>query len=99
MVVLPDNKLLVKGHTAFANLNSSRKDKRHDPPTYERSTWFNVSFVGNAFEKANNFKGGEKIDVISGALTNELNPVTKHYDFKLVVFDFVYSQNHSKEKE
>lgn len=92
MVFNPQIKLDVSECMVFANLTSSRKDSRTDPPVYYRSTWFDVAFVGEAFEPAKALRGGEKIDVVRGMMTNEKNPNTGQYHTKVVVFEFALSQ-------
>ena len=74
----------------FANLSTSRKDNRTDPVSYIRSVWNNVAFVGEAFEPAKALRGGEVIDVIRGAITNEKASNGKTYT-NLIVFEFTLS--------
>jgi len=88
MVFEPHIELKISEHKVFANLTTSRKDNRTDPPTYVRSTWYNVAFVGEAFEPAKALRGGEKIDVIRGAITNEKKPNTGKTYTNFVVFEF-----------
>ena len=73
---------------AFADLASSRVDKRTTPPTYYRSHFYDVQFVGDAFEPACALQGGEKIDVIRGMHTNEADGKTGKAHPKYVVFEF-----------
>lgn len=91
MVYEPQIKLDISEHKVFANLSTSRKDNRTDPPTYVRSTWYDVAFVGEAFEPAKALRGGEKIDVIRGAITHEKNAKTGKTYMNLVVFEFALS--------
>lgn len=93
MVFEPQIKLDISEHKVFANLTTSRKDNRTDPPTYVRSTWYDVAFVGEAFEPAKALRGGEKIDVVRGAITNEKNPKTGKSYLNLVVFEFALSDS------
>lgn len=88
MVFEPQIKLNVSEKKVFANLTSSRKDKRTDPPTYIRSTWFDVAFVGEAFELAKTLSGGEVINVTKGAITNEKSSKNNKYYTNLTVFEF-----------
>lgn len=96
----PQIKLDISEHKVFANLSTSRKDNRTEPPTYIRSVWKNVAFVGEAFEPAKALRGGEVIDVIRGAITNEKNLKTGKTYTNLVVFEFALSDlKKSKEME
>lgn len=76
----------------FAELTSSRVDKRTNPPKYYRSCFYDVQFVGDAFKPARAFTGGEKIDVIRGMHTNETDDRTGKARPKYVVFEFKPSQ-------
>lgn len=93
MIFEPQIKLDISEHKVFANLTTSRKDNRTNPPTYVRSTWYDVAFVGEAFEPAKALRGGEKIDVVRGAITNEKKPKTGKSYLNLVVFEFALSDS------
>lgn len=87
----PHIKLDVSEHTVFANLSSSRKDNRTEPPTYKSSSWFDVRFVGEAFEPAKALRNLDKIDIIKGAITNEKSSSNGKFYTELVVFEFSMS--------
>lgn len=87
----PSIRLDVSERIVFANLTSSRADKRTNPVVYHRSYFFDVQFVGDAFEAAKALKGGEKIDVIRGMHTNEKDEHSGRYYSKYVVFEFELS--------
>lgn len=87
----PHINLEISEHKVFANLVTSRKDNRTEPVSFVRSTWYDVSFVGDAFEPAKALRGGEKINVIRGAITNEKNPKNGKTYMNLIVFDFELS--------
>lgn len=93
----PEIKLDVSEHTVFANLNSSRKDNRTNPPTYKSSSWLNVRFVGEAFEPAKALRNMDKIDIIRGAITNEKSETNGKFYTELVIFDFVPSKVSNKD--
>lgn len=87
----PEIKLDVSEHTVFANLNTSRKDNRTEPPTYKPSSWLNVRFVGEAFEPAKALRNMDKIDIIRGAITNEKSEKNGKFYIELVIFEFKLS--------
>ena len=87
----PRINLRVSEKTVFATLKSSRKDSRTEPPTYHRSVWYDVAFVGDAFEPAKAFKGGELIDVLKGCVTREKKGGT--FYLNMTVFEFALSQS------
>lgn len=78
-------------HTVYASLSTSRKDNRTNPPTYKSSSWFNVRFVGDAFEPAKALRNMDKIDIIRGAITNEKSATNGKFYTDLVVFEFSMS--------
>lgn len=86
----PQIKLQLSEKKVFATVTSSRKDARTEPATYIRSKWFDVAFVGDAFEPAKAFRGGELIDVTKGCITHEKRD-GKYY-LNLTVFEFVLSE-------
>lgn len=87
----PHIDLSISERIVFATLTTSRTDKRTDPPTYHTSVWENVGFVGNAFEPAKAFCGGEIIDIVKGSQIREKNG-RGEYDFKQTVFEFKLSE-------
>lgn len=93
----PKINLQVSEKTVFATLKSSRKDNRTEPPTYHRSCWYNVAFVGDAFEPAKAFKGGELIDVLRGCITREKKG--EKFYLNLTVFEFVLSKSNDAPEE
>lgn len=82
--------------TVYANLSTSRKDKRTNPIKYINSNWSNVAFRGDAFLPAKELKGGEKIDVIKGSITHEKDEKSGKTFLNLVVFEFALSETSSK---
>ena len=90
-VSIPAIRLDVSERIVFANLTSSRADKRTSPVVYHRSYFYDVQFVGDAFEAAKALKGGEKIDVIRGMHTNEKDGRSGRCYPKYVVFEFELS--------
>lgn len=97
MVFDPQIKLGVSERKVFATLTTSRKDNRTNPPSYHRSTWYDVEFVGDALEPAKALHGGEKIDVIRGAVTHEKNTKTGKSYYNFVVFEFTLSEDSTRE--
>lgn len=87
----PEIKLNVSEHTVFANLSSSRKDSRTTPPTYKKSNWLGVRFVGEAFEPAKALRNLDKIDIVRGAISNEKSEKNGKYYTEIVVFEFSLS--------
>lgn len=90
-VVNPHIDLSISERIVFATLKTSRADKRTNPVTYHTSEWVNVAFVGDAFEPAKAFSGGEIIDVLRGSQTNEKN-AKGVLEFKQTVFEFKLSE-------
>lgn len=100
MVFDPQIKLNISERIVFANLTSSRTDTRTNPPSYIRSTWFDVAFVGDAFELAKTLKGKEIINVIRGAITCEKNKNGKYYtNYSVFEFEFSDTSKNSKNQD
>ena len=93
----PNIKLQVSEKIVFATLKSSRKDNWTDPPTYHTSVWYDVAFVGDAFEPAKAFQGGELIDVLKCCITREKKG--EKFYLKLTVFEFALSQSNDAPEE
>ena len=83
----PNINLSKSERIVFADLRTSRADKRTDPPTYHSSDWKGVAFLGDAFEPAKALSGGELIDVVRGSIRNEQN-ANGEYSLSLTVFEF-----------
>lgn len=93
----PHIDLSVSERIVFADLQTSRVDKRKivdGKPAYIRSVWFNVAFVGDAFEPAKALHGGEYIDVLRASQTYEKDKNGKYF-LNMTVYEFDLSERSS----
>jgi len=75
-------------NTVFANLSTSEKK---EDGTYENMYW-KAKFVGKAYEAAKELKDADKVNIISGLITNEYNKKTEKTWVEVVVFEFEMSE-------
>ena len=87
----PCVRLNVSENILFADITSSSKDTRTDPPTYIQSRWSNVAFVGDAFEPAKGLVNGDKINILRGSISNVWNKQKNKAFLNITVYEFEMS--------
>ena len=87
-----------------ANMSTGRKskDSGEDGSTKYINSYWNASFVGNAYKKAINLKNKDRIRIISGVITHEKSNKTNdsgthRYFYNVIIFDFENLSEESSE--
>lgn len=95
-VFQPQIDLNISGKMVFANISSSKKDTRTNPPTYTNMSW-KAKFVGEAFESAKALRDKDKIDIVKGVISNTYDKEKGKLYVDVTIFEFLMSDTKKKE--